>query len=204
MNYQVISITAKIVAAGRTNAGNKYVEVYVENPNDPDDNRTVALFDKEAKPYLDCIAVTKGGNATEDLPIPENRSIWKNCFIEKFVFPEPMVRVDEDGRPQLNKFNGYRYRESVDVLTRYNVDPDRVNLRDKNGNPLSPYYPKPGWSLESRGGSVMSAFYRPLKDIEASAFGGVAPAPTPEQAIAAEQGGVAPAPTAPAGMPPVA
>lgn len=191
MKLEVISFEVKTVRANaRRNAGSKYVVLTCESDCD-DEDHVINVFDKAAEKYLALIGTDKGGNAAATQPIeqwPEKRRFLSNVFKETFYFPEPMVRLDENGQPAMTERGGFIMRESVEVHTWYNNDPSRTQLRDKNGNPLSAMYPKAGWDLASRGTSVMTAFYAPLTEAPSAA-------PTPEQVMNGQG-----APT-PAGVP---
>ena len=102
MLYNVIALTMQIVPQGKQNAGQKYVEVAIEDPEDGEE-RVVPVFDKEAERYLSLIPTATVGVRT-NIPdtTPDNLKVWKNCFDKEFVFPEEMVRVDAQGKPQLN------------------------------------------------------------------------------------------------------
>lgn len=164
MDYNVTKVVAKIVnKTGSINNNKKYVVVTIYNEEN-DIETDVPVFDKEAEKYLACIAIANGGTSTEgDKPIPERQAIWKNVMDEMFVFPEPMVRVDDESKPVLNKHGQMYVRTSCRVTTRYNIDNQRAMLKDANGNPLSIMVPKPGWDLNTRGTSIMNAFYMPLR-----------------------------------------
>ena len=171
MDYKVVKVEAKTVQKQGQNFNKKYVVCTIENEEN-DDVREVSVFDREADKYLACIAIAAGGTSqTGDQPIPEKNSIWKNVTDEMFIFPEPMVRVGDNGKPALNKFGQMYIRESCRVTTRYNYDPMRTQMKDVNGNPLSAFVPKPGWDLTTRGTSVMNAFYIPLRVVNAASGG---------------------------------
>lgn len=176
MNYNVIAVKAMTVAKQGQNFGKKYVEVTLRS--DQGDVRTTPVFDADANEYLKCIGVQNGGaSPTGDTAIPESMAIWQYCFDQEFVFPEPMVRVDEQGKPMLNKFNQMYIRNSVNVMTRYQYD-EQLQLLNPGGTSLAP---KRGWDKTSRGTSVMNAFYVPLRTINAAngstPVGGPAAAP---------------------------
>lgn len=167
MNLQVKKVVADTVKKQGANFGKKYVICTVEDL-ETGDERDVPVFDKEAECYLACIAVQNGGtSATGDQPIPETKAVWKDCFDEVFIFPEPMVRVNEQGQPILNKFGQMYIRDRCNVLTRYNYDERRALLKDMNGNNYSPFSPRRGWDLTTRGTSVMNSFYVPLRTVSA-------------------------------------
>lgn len=177
MLYNVTKLTKRLVPAGKQNAGTQYIEVTIEDPEDGEE-RVVPVFDNEAKRYGDLIP-TAALDTTVQLPdaTPDNMKVWKNCFDKEFVFPETMVRVNQNGQPDFNKYGSMRKRNSVMVMTRYKKDNETGELT-----------PRRGWDLATRGTSVMNAFYRPEKDIVAASFTGVAPVPTPEQQIATQPG----------------
>ena len=152
MLYNVVNISKKVVPAGKQNAGQNYVEVTIEDPEDGE-QRTVPVFDTEAKRYMELIP-NAALNTPTALPdnAPDNLKVWKNCFDKEFVFPETMVRVNEQGQPELNKFNQMRVRKSVLVLTRYKRDNETGELAIRRG-----------WDLTTRGTSIMNAFYMPLR-----------------------------------------
>lgn len=171
MDLTVKKVVAKTVTKQGQNFGKKYVVCSVEDALTGDE-RDVPVFDKEAEVYLACIGTQNGGTSpTGDQPIPETKVVWRDCFDEIFVFPEPMVRVDETGKPTLNKFGQMYIRTQCNVLTRYNYDERRAMLKDMNGNNYSPFSPRRGWDLTTRGTSVMSAFYIPLRVINAAQGG---------------------------------
>lgn len=159
MDYQVISVKALTVnKPGSTNNGKKYVECTVKDIQG--NERVVPVFDAEANKYLRYIGVANGGtSATGDIPIPEIDAKWQYAFDQDFMFPEPMVRVDENGHPTTNKFGQMYIRTSVRVLTRY-VKDDQLQLLNPGGPQLSPMK---GWDLTTRGTSVMNSFYIPLR-----------------------------------------
>lgn len=174
MNYNVIKVEAKTVQKQGRNFGKKYVECTIvaiqkdEQGNEvAGEQRTVPLFDADAEAYLNCIASAKGGNAAQDSPIPARLAKWTYCFDQDYVFPEPRVRVNEQGQPELNKFNQMYVRKSVKVLTRYQMD-EQIQLLNPSSSPL---YPMRGWDIESRGLSVMNSFYIPLSAFNANAGG---------------------------------
>lgn len=152
MLYNVVSLTKKVVPAGKQNAGQNYVEVIIEDPEDGE-TRTVPVFDTEAQRYLALIP-TAALNTVTPLPetAPDNLKVWKNCFDKEFTFPETMVRVNEQGQPELNKFGQMRVRQSVLVMTRYKRDNETGELAIRRG-----------WDLTTRGTSIMNAFYMPLR-----------------------------------------
>ena len=163
MLYNVISFVKKVVPQGKQNAGTAYAVVTIEDPEDGE-QREVPVFDAEAKRYLDLVP-----NATLDqtnkLPetAPDNLKVWKNCFDKEFTFPETMVRVNEQGQPELNKFQQMRVRNSVLVMTRYKRDNETGELAIRRG-----------WDLTTRGTSIMNAFYMPLRVFNNTAGGGEA------------------------------
>ena len=156
MLYNVVALTKQIVPQGKQNAGANYVEVAIEDPEDGEE-RTVAVFDKEAERYL---ALIPNAAVNTRTPIPEttpdNLKIWKNCFDKEFVFPEPMVRVTTQNgaiQPMLNKFGQMYIRKSVVVMVRMKRDNETGELAIRKG-----------WDLATRGTSVMNAFYMPLRN----------------------------------------
>lgn len=153
MKYLVTKLTKQIVPQGKQNAGQNYVEVTIEDPEDGEE-RVVPVFDKEAERYIALIPTAVVGTPVP-LPdtAPDNLKMWQNCFDQEFIFPEPMVRVDAQGKPQLNKFNQMYIRKSVIVMVR--------KKRDNETNELSI---RKGWDLATRGTSVMNAFYMPLRN----------------------------------------
>lgn len=163
MLYNVIGLTVQVVPQDKQNAGTKYVEVTIEDPEDGEE-RVVPVFDKEAERYIALIP-----NATvstlNKLPdnTPDNLKVWKNCFDKEFIFPETMVRVNAQGQPELNKFNQMRVRKSVIVMTRYKRDNETGELAIRKG-----------WDLATRGTSVMNAFYMPLRNFASTTSGGEA------------------------------
>ena len=162
MKVTITKLEAKTVQKQGPNFGKKYCVCTVED--EYGNEQEIPVFDKEAKPYLDCIATAKGGNAAQDLPIPEKKAVWPYIFAEEFLFPEPMVRIDPaTGKPQLSQRGQMYVRNSVMVTTRYFRDDDRAMLQDSNGKNLSVLQPLPGWDRVSRGTSVMNAFYEPLR-----------------------------------------
>lgn len=177
MNYNVIKVEAKTVQKQGQNFGKKYVECTICSiQKDAGGNemageqRIVPLFDNAAEPYLACIAIAKGGTAQADQPIPTQYATWMYCFDQTFMFPEPMVRVNEQGQPLLNKFNQMYIRQSCTVLTRYAMD-EQLALLNPGGSCLSPMR---GWDLATRGTSVMNSFYMPLRNFN-GAQGGMNP-----------------------------
>lgn len=161
MLYNVVALTKQIVPAGKQNAGQPYVEVTLEDPEDGE-QRTTPVFDTESKRYLALIPTVAVGVLT---PIPEtapdNLKVWTLCKDEEFTFPETMVRVNAQGQPELNKFNQMYVRKSVMVMTRKKRD---------NEDGTTAY--RKGWDLTSRGTSVMNAFYMPLRVFANTAQGG--------------------------------
>lgn len=153
MQYNVTKLTKQIVPAGKQNAGQNYVEVTIEDPEDGEE-RIVPVFDKEAERYLNLIPTAAVGVLTP-LPdnAPDNLKLWKNCFDQEFTFPEPMVRVDAQGQPQLNKFQQMYIRKSIVVM-----------VRKKRDNETGELAIRKGWDLATRGTSVMNAFYMPLRN----------------------------------------
>lgn len=164
MDYKVTKVVAKQVnKPGSRNDRNWYVVCTVENEEN-DDVREVAVFGREAEKYLACLSTANHGTAGDtDKPIPEKNAVWKNVTDEIFVFPEPMVRVNENNQPETNKRGQMYIRTSCRVTTRYNFDQMRAQMLDINGKPMSPYVPKPGWDVTTRGTSIMNAFYMPLR-----------------------------------------
>lgn len=163
MLYNVIALTMQVVPQGKQNAGQKYVEVAIEDPEDGEE-RVVPVFDKEAERYLALIPTATVGTRI-NLPdtTPDNLKVWKNCFDKEFVFPEEMVRVDAQGKPQLNKFGQMYVRKSVIVMTRFKRDNETGDLAIRKG-----------WDLATRGTSVMNAFYMPLRNFASTVPGGEA------------------------------
>lgn len=155
MFYNVTKINAQVVPQGKQNAGQKYVVVTLEEPEDGE-TREVPVFDKEAERYLAFIPVANGGTATQayNIPqdLPDNLKQWKNCFDVEFTFPELMVRVNAEGQPELNK-KGFMYQRSSVV----------VMIRKKRDNETGELVIRKGWDLASRGTSVMNAFYAPAR-----------------------------------------
>lgn len=165
MLYNVTKLTPQQVPQGKQNAGTKYVEVTIEDPEDGEE-RVVPVFDKEAERYIALIPTIAIG-ITTPLPqnAPDNLKVWKNCFDKEFIFPETMVRVNAQGQPELNKFNQMRIRNSVIVMTRYKRDNETGELAIRKG-----------WDLATRGTSVMNAFYMPLRNFANTSAGGDATA----------------------------
>lgn len=165
MLYNVTKLTPQQVPQGKKNAGTKYVEVTIEDPEDGEE-RVVPVFDKEAERYIALIPTIAIG-ITTPLPqnAPDNLKVWKNCFDKEFIFPETMVRVNAQGQPELNKFNQMRIRKSVIVMTRYKRDNETGELAIRKG-----------WDLATRGTSVMNAFYMPLRNFANTSAGGDATA----------------------------
>ena len=172
MNYNVTAIKAKKVAKpGSMNDGKTYVECTLQSIQYDEqgkeivgETRTVPVFDDDAKAYLALISTANGGTAAADQPIPDNLAKWLYCFDEDFSFDETMVRVDDAGKPMLNKF-GQMYRSNmVTVMTRYEVDEQLRALHPEKykDSPYPPLRPKRGWRLNQRGTSVMNSFYMPL------------------------------------------
>lgn len=156
MLYEVINITVNTVAAGKTNAGKKYLTMQVQDPSDFEDICEIQQFDENVvKAYLAVIPTSKGGLAAEGTVLPENMKKLPMCKWQQYNFPELMVRVDENGVPVRTKTDDYQYRSSVRVLT-----------RNKRDNETGEEFPRKGWDLESRGSSVMRAFYKPLRSFE--------------------------------------
>lgn len=153
MQYNVVSLTKQVVPAGKQNAGQNYVEVTIEDPEDGEE-RIVPVFDKEAARYIALIPTAAIGVPTP-LPdtTPDNLKVWKNCFDQEFTFPEAMVRVDAQGQPQLNKFQQMYIRKSIIVM-----------VRKKRDNETGELAIRKGWDLATRGTSVMNAFYMPLRN----------------------------------------
>lgn len=153
MQYNVTKLTKQVVPAGKQNAGQNYVEVTIEDPEDGEE-RIVPVFDKEAERYIALIPTAVVGVPTP-LPdtAPENLKVWKNCFDQEFIFPEQMVRVDAQGQPQLNKFQQMYVRKSIVVM-----------VRKKRDNETGELAIRKGWDLATRGTSVMNAFYMPLRN----------------------------------------
>ena len=177
MNYNVIAVKAATVQKQGQNFGKKYVEVTLRS--DQGDTRVTPVFDADAAEYLKCIAVQNGGTSpTGDTAIPAEMAVWQYCFDQEFVFPEPMVRVNEQGQPMLNKFGQMYIRNSVTIMTRYQYD-EQLQLLNPGGTSLAP---KRGWDKTSRGTSVMNAFYIPLRTINAAA-GGAQPAGGPNAQV---------------------
>lgn len=158
MDYRVIKITGKVVNKTGQNQGKRYAVLALKSV-DGQVEKEVCVFDKEADKYLSYASTANGGMAAQDMPIPEEDALLTFVMDEEFRFPEPMVRVDENGKPTTNKFGQPYQRSSVRVTTRYNRDPQRAMLG------LPELYPKQGWDLTSRGTSVMNAFYIPLREI---------------------------------------
>lgn len=170
MDYRVIKVEAKTVTKQGQNQGKKYVSCTIQAIQYDAEGKEIAgavrevpVFDTEAAPYLACIAIARGGTGQVDSPIPETLSKWMYCFDQDFAFPEPMVRVNEQGQPELNKFNQQRVRTTVSVFTRYQKD-DQLLLLNPNGPCLAPMR---GWDKVTRGTSVMNAFYMPKSAFEA-------------------------------------
>lgn len=163
MLYNVVNLKPQVVPAGKQNAGQKYVEVTIEDPEDGEE-RVVPVFDKEAERYLALIPNVAIGTAAP-LPqnAPDNLKVWKNCFDKEFTFPETMVRVNSSGQPELNKFNQMRIRKSVIVMVRMKRDNETGELAIRKG-----------WDLATRGTSVMNAFYMPLRVFANTTQGGEA------------------------------
>lgn len=208
MNFTVIGITVKTVnKAGSRNNGQKYCELRLQEQCLDDDGnpyageiRLVPVFDAEAQEYMKHVSVANGGmSQTGDVPLEPQLRDWKYCFDMEFGFPEPMVRVDENGNPQRNKFGDQYIRSSVVVLCRYKLDRDR-QLLDPTASPLAP---RKGWDVKSRGTSVMNAFYRPLRIFNAileNGGGGAVNIP-PQQNAGGVNGGTVVPPGANTGNP---
>lgn len=163
MLYNVISFTKQVVPQGKQNAGTNYAVVTIEDPEDGE-QREVPVFDAEAKRYLDLVPnLTVGATAQLPQNTPDNLKVWKNCFDKEFVFPETMVRVNTQGKPELNKFNQMRIRKSVIVMVRMKRDNETGELAIRKG-----------WDLATRGTSVMNAFYMPLRVFANTTQGGEA------------------------------
>lgn len=172
MDYKVTKVEARTVNKQGQNLGKKYAVCTVQ-PIMKDDQgnellgqaREVPVFDAEAAPYLACIAIAKGGTAQQDTPIPENMCTWRYCFDEDFAFPELMVRVNDQGQPETNKFGQNRTRSVVKVFTRYMLD-EQLLMLNPNGSALTPLR---GWDKVTRGTSVMNSFYMPARLFNAPA-----------------------------------
>lgn len=180
MNYNVTKVEAKTVQKQGQNFGKKYVECTIvaiqkdEAGNDiAGEQRVTPLFDTAAEPYLACISIQKGGTAQADTPIPAHLAKWMYCFDQEFVFPEPMVRVNEQGQPLLNKFQQMYVRTQCTVLTRYQYD-EQLALLNPGGSALSPMR---GWDKTTRGTSVMNSFYMPYRLFNGAQNGGVVAQP---------------------------
>lgn len=158
MKFEVIKIEQAIVTKPGNNLNSVYAKLSLQSP-ESGEMREVPVFDLEAKSYLPFV-----GKETE---LPENlkKGKWLYCFDEEFVFPgnKPMVRVNDAGQPQLNKFGQMYQRTTVNVMIRCHRDDDYALLHPGAG----PLRPDKGWDLMSRGTSVMNAFYVPLESIVA-------------------------------------
>lgn len=158
MDYNVIAVKAQTVKKQGQNFNKKYVECTVRDSYG--NERVVPVFDAEATKYLKYIGVANGGTSqTGDLPIPPEDAKWSFCFDQDFAFPEAMVRVDETGKPVLNKFQQMYIRNTARVLTRY-VNDEQLAMLNPGGSTLTPLR---GWDLNTRGTSVMNSFYLPLR-----------------------------------------
>lgn len=156
MLYRVVEVKVNTVAQGKNNAGKKYITLRVQDPDDFEDVCEINQFDENVvKAYLAVIPTSKGGLAAEGTVIPDDMKKLPMCKWAMYQFPELMVRVDENGVPVRTKTNDYQYRSSVRVLT-----------RNKRDNETGEEFPRKGWDLESRGSSVMRAFYKPLRFFE--------------------------------------
>lgn len=156
MLYQIIDVRVNVVAPGKTNEGKKYLTFKVQDPEDFEDICEITQFDENVvKAYLAFIPTSKGGTAAEGTVIPDDMKKLSRCKWAMYTFPELMVRVDEKGIPVRTKTGDYQYRSSVRVLT-----------RNKRDNETGEEFPRKGWDLESRGSSVMRAFYKPLRSFE--------------------------------------
>lgn len=178
MDYEVIKIEQKVVTKPGRNLNTTYCNITIEDEDG--ETREVPVFDKEAERYAPFV-----GKENE---LPEKLKQWKFCLDEEFVFPDakPMVRVNDKGQPELNKFGQMYLRSSVIVFTRYKHDPQWALVHPGE----SPYRPKKGWDVVSRGTSVMNAFYVPQAAFTVQA--GPAPQGAPTFDAPAQQG----APTA--------
>lgn len=167
MDYTVIAVKALTVQKQGQNFGKKYVECTVRDTQG--NERVVPVFDTEANKYLKYIGIANGGTSqTGDIAIPAEDAKWQYCFDQDFVFPEPMVRVDETGKPLLNKFGQMYVRTTARILTRYVMD-EQLALLNPGGSTLSPLR---GWDLTTRGTSVMNSFYLPHRLFNQAPNGG--------------------------------
>lgn len=163
MKYCVNKATVKVVnKVGSANHGKKYIVLTMSVPDDISDSREVPIFDEPViNQYLAYISTQNGGtlNAATDAPLPDGSQegqpdlvSFPLCFDQEFMFPEPMVRVRDDGTPEMNKFGQMYIRSSIIVLCRKRRDNETGELSWRKG-----------WDPTSRGTSVMNAFYVPLR-----------------------------------------
>lgn len=191
MKFEVIKIEKTIVTKQGPNLNQEYAKLTVMSP-DSGEIREVPVFDIEAKAYLSYLG--KESELPEALKINK----WKYCFDEEYVFPgnKPMVRVNEAGQPEVNKFGQMYQRTSVTVMVRCHRDDDYAMLHPEKNYPNGIcILPDKGWDVSSRGTSVMNAFYVPLESIVPQ--GAASPAPVQAPGIAQAPGtaqGAAPAP----------
>ena len=155
MDFKVIKIEQKVVTKPGRNQNSVYAQLTLEDSEDGE-LRSVPVFDAEAKKYLSYIG--------KEAELPDKDKVWQYCFDMPFTFPggKEMVRVNDNGQPELNKFGQMYTRCEVTVLCRYKYDEQR-RLLDPNASPLAP---RKGWDPVSRGTSVMNAFYVPLASVQ--------------------------------------
>jgi len=192
MDLKITNIKFEQIALGKQNAGEWFMRMNLTDAEDPifgDKWEGYPEFDKERVTYYrSFFSVADGGTAEKTTPIPEEHLLLKNCLAETFVFPEPMVQIDQNGQPLLDKFGRMRVKTSVVVLTR-----KRLEKMDNS------YHYLKGQSCEEKGQSLIGRLYAPLREFQTTTFAPVAGVAAPQAPLI--NGQSAPAPAQPAPQP---
>ena len=190
MDLKITNIKFEQIAQGKQNAGEWFMRMNLTDAEDPifgDKWEGYPEFDKERVTYYrSFFSVADGGTAEKTTPIPEEHLLLKNCLAETFVFPEPMVQIDQNGQPLLDKFGRMRVKTSVVVLTR-----KRLEKMDNS------YHYLKGQSCEEKGQSLIGRLYAPMREFQTATFAPIAGVAAPQAPLINSQSAPAPAQPAP-------
>lgn len=169
MKYNIQDIKLRTVETGKRNAGSKFLQFTVVNPDDEwDDAVEATTFNQRMVKVMDEYFLPSQPSPNPDSfghqawlpsvlkdatkPVPEKFLTFTHAQIEEFVFPGgERVALDENNGPRRNEKGQFITRTSIRVLTKKTVD---------NETGVTTY--AQGWDPVSQGTSIMLNFYGPM------------------------------------------